>query len=450
MNSTYKGDSPNKKMVRALAWLHAIDVMKEFHQEPVGAYVLAGHGGDIRSLKGAIDYMYPRESDFGGKYPLTKHPERWLHRPAGINITAVDYDQQLIDQLHKNVNHICKEPESGIGEINGYVGDAARLANKAGRYNLSHMDFCNATSVENIYTVGEVIRKSSGLSYHLVTVMRGREPGLRRHDVLVPNLGRAERKRWRNYLEKTWAQNPHRTKVASRILTRGSLDIKSAIKEVEEGMRAQVSLAKIRGAEQGYMYFKKDGSLTPYATGVARATIFGELLSVMLHDTHVISLIYNDAYHSNSKCSRGTPFATFGILALPIKDCFSIPGVVYHGDTPKPSYSGAVLVMQRLSAQAKCMSMSSNNTALYHGTKECEKTLRINACLLAMRRGTQSAADLLCLEKPTVVAWKAHASRGSYGDWLKDLSRSYMLPFGHPDRPKSKWWLPADKSKHEF
>ena len=69
--SSYKGDSPNKKMVRALAWNFAVDLMKEVHQEVKGAYVLAGHGGDIRTLKGVIDVMYPRESDHSRElYPL--------------------------------------------------------------------------------------------------------------------------------------------------------------------------------------------------------------------------------------------------------------------------------------------------------------------------------------------------------------------------------------------
>lgn len=455
--SGYKGDSPNKKMVRALAWLHAIDVLKEFHQEPTGAYVLAGHGGDIRTLKGAVDYMYPREADFKGSYPITRHPEAWLHRPKGIKVTAVDFDQVLIDQLYENVGHIGLQPESGIASVDGYVGAASRLVTKAGAYNLSHMDFCNATSVDNIYTVGEVIRNSTGLSYHLVTVMRGREPGPASHDILVPNLSRTERKRWKAHLKKNHAQNPYLTKVASRILTRGVLDVKSAIKEVESSMRSHIEVAEGQyGEEQSYMYFKKDGSLTPYATGIARAALFVELLTVMLHDTHIIANIYNDSYHSKTKDSKGTPFATFGIVALPIKDCLSVPGFSYANDFPDISgdldmqKAVAMRVMQQIVSMSRKMTMSSSKTALYHGTKQCNEILRINACLLSMRRGCESAADLLCLDKGTVAAWKAHATRGSYGSWLAELSEKYALPLGHPGRPKSKWFLPADKSMWAF
>ena len=456
--STYKGDSPNKKMVRALAWLHAIDVLKEFHQEPKGAYVLAGHGGDIRTLKGAVDYMYPRESDFLGEYPIKRHPEKWLHRPKDIGVTAVDFDQTLIDGLHNRVGHISSEKESGIGSIEGYVGDASRLVSKAGEYNMSHMDFCNATSVDNIYTVGEVIRNSTGLSYHMVTVMRGRECGPRRHDILVPDLSRVERKRWKRHLTERWKKHPSESKVAARILTRGMFDVKSAIKEVERSLRSfVVEASKIKGNTEKFLYFKKDGSLTPYGTGIVRASLFVELLTVMLHDTHAVTMVYSDSYQSNISGSNGTPFTTFGLLALPIKDCISIPGVKYSSEFPL-ELSGDVekdatiawSVLDQLRCRASTMNMSGSQTALYHGTKFSEEVLRINACLLAMRRDSESSSDLLCLDKRSVAAWRAHATRGSYGKWLSEIAEQYALPFGHPDRPRGRWFLPADKTKYDF
>ena len=454
LDSSYKGDSPNKKMVRALAWNYAIDVMKEMNQVVKGAYVLAGHGGDIRTLKGVIDTMYPRESDHSRElYPVARHPEKWLHRPA-INITAVDYDQNLIDRLYDNLQYVTTEPESGINSIKGYVGDAARLVTKAEPYTLSHMDFCNAISVDNLYTVGEVIRNSVGLSYHMVTVMRGREPGPKRNDIIVPNLHRGERRLIKRRLDKIQASDPGRVSVANRILSRGELDIKEALKEVEGGMRQWVDSKRAATGEcDHYLYFKKDGSLTPYATGVARATMFTEMLGVMLSGTHAVGTVYHDSYHSNNAESRGTPFATFGILAVPIKGCTSFPGISYHhhGEVPEECYETAVTLCNQLLRRLSSMKLNATRLALYHGAKESDKILRYNAVLTAMYRGTKTSSDVYCLNKGTVTAWLAHANRGSYGDYLKDLGMRYSrFPEGHPSRPKSKFLCYADKTRFEF
>ena len=92
---------------------------------------------------------------------------------------------------------------TGPDSMNFYtVKVPARLVKKAAPYNMSHMDFCNAISVENLYTVGEVIRGSTGLSYHMVTVMRGRECGPRHNDIIVPNLHRGERRKIKKEIQK--------------------------------------------------------------------------------------------------------------------------------------------------------------------------------------------------------------------------------------------------------
>tara|TARA_B100000886_G_C20424818_1_gene493393 strand:+ start:2403 stop:3770 length:1368 start_codon:yes stop_codon:yes gene_type:complete len=451
--SSYKGDSPNKKMVRALAWSYAIDLMKEINQEIKGAYVLAGHGGDIRTLKGVIDVMYPRESDHNRPlYPLTRHPEKWLHRP-NVDITAVDYDQSLVDQLHKNMSHISDEKESGIGSIKGYVGDAARLVSKAAPYNLSHMDFCNAISVDNLYTVGEVIRNSTGISYHMVTVMRGREPGPRPNDVLVPNIHRGERRKMKLWLDKKLGSLDQR-QLAKLVLSRGQLDVKKAIKDIEESMRDFIKWKdREYGVDDSYLYFKKDGSLTPYATGSARATVFTEILGTMLTGTHAVRTVYHDAYQSNTVSSKGTPFTTFGILSVPTDGCMNFPGITYShfGGNPVSSYQAALQICLVLAKRVMKLKLSAESMALYHGTKQCLPTLRNNACLTAFHRGANTSADVYCLNKGSVAAWLAHATRGTYGLHLKDIASQYAkFPPGHPNRPKMKFMCYADKTKFEF
>ena len=451
--SSYKGDSPNKKMVRALAWSYALDVMKELNQELKGAYVLAGHGGDIRTLKGVIDVMYPRMSDYSRMFnPIKRHPEKWLHRP-NMDITAVDYDQSLIDQLYENLSYISDEEESGIGSIKGYVGDAARLVSKARPYNLSHMDFCNAISVDNLYTVGEVIRKSTGLSYHTVTVMRGREPGPRPNDIIVPNLHRGERRAIKRMLDKKFDSLDQR-QLAKLVLSRGKLDIKSAIKGIEESMRDFVKWKQREyGVDDSYLYFRKDGSLTPYATGSARATVFTEILGTMLTNTHSLGTVYHDAYQSNTAHSKGTPFTTFGILSIPVKGCLSIPGITYthQGGPPVESYEVCTQICQVLMRRVLKLQLSAESMALYHGTKESFSTLRANACLMAMDRGTKTSADMYCLDRGTVTAWLAHATRGTYGPFLEEVAEEYAkFPEGHPKRPRARQLFYADKTKFEF
>ncbi len=425
-DSTYKGDSPNKKMVRALAWLFGVDLLNQMGVRPKGAYVLAGHGGDVRTLWGAIDIL------------LKQPGARWSELDD-FNITAVDFDEKLIEGLKDNVMKdapsIDADDERRISRLTKYLtgmsGRADRLVESANDFNMSHMDFCNAVSVDNIYTVKEVIKASSGISYNLVTVMRGREPGPASHDILVPRVCRGERRRRMKVFQKRYKHNSSgqaigMPTVGAQILKSGTLDVKKSLKEVEDNLRVWVHQAG-NGKEFEAMYFKKNGDLTPYSTAVVRATLFVELLQTSLGKSHILGTVYHDAYHSNSENSRGTPFVTFGILSIPVDDV--------------DNYDQSMMLMSNILHDVKGMALSGFKRSFYHGAKGSFDDLRNNAILTSMYAGVHTASDLLSIPSGTLTAWKAHAARGTYGEYLERMSKKYSLPFGHKDRPQFSWSL---------
>ena len=53
-DDSYKGDSPNKKVVRCNVWLFLLDIMHALGIKPKAALVLAGHGGDLSVLSGGV------------------------------------------------------------------------------------------------------------------------------------------------------------------------------------------------------------------------------------------------------------------------------------------------------------------------------------------------------------------------------------------------------------
>ena len=139
-DGSFKGDSPGKKLARLRHWLAAaiwMDVMSINYR---GALVLAGHGGDVSTLKGM------------GFDPSS--------------ITAVDRVKSLVDYTSELY------PDVFVGH-----GDVTDPASTGGRpYNAAHLDFCGGLTVENIKAVADVAAGAVTFPCWIgVTLMKGRE-----------------------------------------------------------------------------------------------------------------------------------------------------------------------------------------------------------------------------------------------------------------------------------
>jgi len=137
--TTYKGDSPGKKLIRFRAWV-ALREFAEASRLPYrGTLVLAGEGGDLAVLNGLGFDM--------------------------STVTAVDRDPFLIDW--------CKD---GYPTINGITGDLADVASMSIPYNTAHIDFCGGISVDNILTAANIMGNAyTHPAVFAVTMLKGRE-----------------------------------------------------------------------------------------------------------------------------------------------------------------------------------------------------------------------------------------------------------------------------------
>ena len=118
-SSSYKGDSPGKKVTRLRLWLNIRSIFKALKIPYVGTLVLAGEGGDLSVLKA-----------LGTKLST---------------VVAIDYDPFLIEW--------CNELYPDVIGITGEAGEMSEVAD----YNIAHLDFCGGIrNAANIVTFARV------------------------------------------------------------------------------------------------------------------------------------------------------------------------------------------------------------------------------------------------------------------------------------------------------
>ena len=137
--STYKGDSPGKKLMRYRAWTALQQLSQDLRLPFHGALVLAGEGGDLQVLKGLGCDM--------------------------SKVTAVDRDKFLVDY--------CKD---GFPEVNCVHGELSDIASSGIPFNTAHIDYCGSLSVDNVITTARVCHAvHSHPALVAVTMQKGRE-----------------------------------------------------------------------------------------------------------------------------------------------------------------------------------------------------------------------------------------------------------------------------------
>ena len=274
-SSTYKGDSPGKKVARARLWINAGMVMTALDTKYRGAYVLAGEGGDVSTLK-ALSFP-----------PNT--------------ITAVDTD--------KDYASFVGELYPGIQTLAGEAGNWSEVAD----YNAANLDFCNGLTLENIETAYKVAKNASSYPMCLgVTLMKGREALSKPNYGVNPDLPRAMRKELRRRSLKFGEQS------GDQLLMRGkrfdpALCIERSTKRLMDTW-AVTGFAEAIGAA-------RNGKLTPLGHGMVRMDAFRGCLDLMLYEHGLQSQIVSClSYHSKSKHSGGTGFVCGNYVIVPMQE----------------------------------------------------------------------------------------------------------------------------------
>ena len=367
-NGSFRGDSPGKKLSRLKHWLAAANWMGVMEVGYRGALVLAGHGGDVSTLKG-----------------LGFDPS---------SITAVDRVKSLADytaELH---------PDVFVGH-----GDVTDSASRGGRpYNAVQLNFCGGLTVENIKAVADAVRGACTLPCWVgVTFMKGREQvGDKRK--LVPKLSRADRKALKRACRECYPDDV----VMAEMFTHGQFDLKRYLALCEARLRRYYE-GIVAAGDPSFCspLFARSNKLTSLGQSMIRADALRQCLNAILWDAgpqHMnvrLNLVNLYSYHSGDGKNRGsgTPFVTAGFIAY--------------------AESQTEWVARSVETYGEVL-MGMNNTKLDIGLRG----LKHYAIDLLRLYSPAEVAQMLDIRKGTVVAWKAHATMGTYKEELAEMAKN--------------------------
>ena len=398
MSSTYKGDSPGKKITRMRMWHQMFYFANWLNMSNDGILVLAGDGGDLSALDGwGIDHD---------------------------KITAVDMEKDSVDK--------CRQRFPGMKVVHGSLGSVVKNPNV--HYNMAHVDFCGGLTMPNINTLVDVINNADKSQPFIlsVTMLKGREYK-RANGKMVSKLPRSLRKMYAKEFRSTGNEIAARMMMNGPFEPRKLIDIgeQSLLKEWHEarrnGRHRRLSDMAIRNA------VTRGGKISYLGTCVSRMEVLREcLISRMIQEEAVeafncgrvgvggtikdldavMGILQGGVlgYHSRNGKQHGTPFVT-------------VTFVVAHGIVlellcrPQPDYKG--------------------HSYFNHGASTCgyyraitasqgELALRPFVAQYAKLVGTAAAAKVFDLPKGTVAAWLAHLNMGTYDDVTEKLKGQYL------------------------
>ena len=276
--STYRGDSPGKKVSRAKLWTQTAQWMTSLNQPYLGSLVLAGHGGDISVIKG-----------------MGMNPAR---------VTAVDICQDAADY--------CKELHP---EANVLKADAAQISKNI-LYNTAHLDFCNSISIDNMKTIVEVMRNIRKPGIVAITMLKGREVGKQDFRQLVPKITSAQRR----FARKTATSRGFYIQSHLMLSKRYKCELSRLMEMAEKEMRS------FMGGLQGWAefnkhqpkncrMFKRTGSLTALGFAFKRLVLIRSILEAAMYGEEIHGYpVFCTTYQSKTKQSQGTPFYTVAFM----------------------------------------------------------------------------------------------------------------------------------------
>ena len=278
-DSSYKGDSPGKKVTRLRLWLHIRAVCNALNIPYTGTLVLAGEGGDLSVLKGMGTDL--------------------------STVVAVDRDPFLIEW--------CSEL---YPEVITFACEAADMA-EAADYNIAHLDFCgglrNPVHITAFSKVAAHLHSHPGLI--AVTLQKCRE-GIAASSLLAGVSPEAQRELLQ---EATARQDP----VGCHIFRGNRFDSRFVIRHSEARMRR---LIKVSPATVARGFYTTKGKLGNLGHAMVRADAMrwcSEWLmkawrSTLEQEPIVLRLIGAYTYHSETRYRPGQPFFTALFAVAPV------------------------------------------------------------------------------------------------------------------------------------
>ena len=258
---SYVSDSPAKSLTRARMWMRLISSIEVFKgRKPEGAFALAGHGGDLSTVKPL--------------FPVKK-------------MTAVDVDEDCV--------WWCSELYPSASVKHGSASEVCKDASTR-PYDMAHLDFCSGLSVDNIKTVYDVImspRQQSDVFMLAVTMQKGREHKNKPNPV-KSKLPRAERRRIQKLLGSDPGEQMYQKSFTPALA-------------IERSMQ----LCRDSFDKSNRHMWKRTGKPTPLAHAVTRSTaLWCCLRELLARHGRWITCQNVFSYHSKSKNSGGSPMFT--------------------------------------------------------------------------------------------------------------------------------------------
>lgn len=398
MSSTYKGDSPGKKLTRLRMWHQMFYFANWLNMTNDGILVLAGDGGDLSALDGwGIDHD---------------------------KITAVDMEKDSVDK--------CRQRFPGMRVMHGQLGSVVKNPNV--HYNMAHVDFCGGLTMPNINTLVNVINNADKSQPFIlsITMLKGREYK-RANGKVVSKLPRSMRKA----IAKQFRANGN--EISARMMMNGPFEPRKLIDIGEQGLLQEWHEARLNGKQRTLSDMAvrhavtKGGKISYLGTCVSRMEVLREcLMSRMVQEEAIEALNSGrfkigsnvselDAsmgilqggllgYHSRNGNQHGTPFVTMTF-------------VVAHGIVlellcrPQDEYRGQCYFSYGASTYGYYRAITAS---------QGELALRPYVARYAQLVGTKIAAKAFDLPKGTVAAWLAHLKMGTYDDALKQLEGQHL------------------------
>jgi hypothetical protein len=287
-DTTYKGDSPGKALVRIRTWGAIRATMSRLGIPFQGAMVLAGEGGDL----GVLDGM---------GFDMSK-------------IVAVDRDPFMVEWC----KHHYPDVIPGTGELRDITASGILP------YNTAHIDLCGGIrKADNILTVARV---AQGIHSHpaviAVTMIKGREGQAEAGLMGVPGQDHHVKRSVRRRLQLEARKKGDR--LAEHVYSGKPFQSWQMLENLHEQMK-EVIRRRPEG-EYGVGLVKKNGKPTTWGMALQRAIILQHTVEYLWeawgdnHNGVKMNLPPGErlhmqqvglmAYHSGTKKGGGTPFVT--------------------------------------------------------------------------------------------------------------------------------------------
>lgn len=278
-SSSYKGDSPGKKVTRLRLWLHIRAICRALELPYVGTLVLAGEGGDLSVLKGMGTDL--------------------------STIVAVDEDPFLIEW--------CSDLYPEVISMAGEVGETSECAD----YNIAHLDFCgglrNTRNIVSFSKVASNIYAHPGIM--ALTIQKCREGSS--SGALLQGVPRKVQRAL--FAESQKRKDP----VGQHIFQGNRFDSRFVLRHCEARMRSLIPVSPTTVARDFYTPKGKLGNLghamvradamrwcSEWLTAAWR---FGEATEPV-----VLRLVGAYTYHSSTRYKSGQPYLTALYVAVPL------------------------------------------------------------------------------------------------------------------------------------